>query len=81
VRAEKFKDEEKEKIIRLGNIAFVCHAKTSSICPVCKKENLKHGTICPDCNSDLTEIMHSNDGIAGYNIAKRGFENFKKEKQ
>jgi predicted amidophosphoribosyltransferase len=65
--------------MRLGNIGFVSKAKTSGICPVCKEENLRHGTICPDCKVDLTNIMHSNDGIAGFNIAKRGFDNFNKE--
>lgn len=79
VRGEGINDSELDKTIRLGNICFVSQSKTSGICPVCNSEKLKHNTTCPDCQFNLIEIFHSNDGVAGYNIAKRGFENFNNE--
>jgi hypothetical protein len=80
VRAEGIEDNKKDDILRLGNIGFVSKADTSQKCPVCLSK-LHHTTICPNnCGFNSEHIMHSNDGIAGYNIAKRGFENFKKAK-
>ncbi len=79
VREEGIKEEndkEKKAIVRLGNIAFVSAFKTSQQCPKCFKENMKHGKKCSNCGFEATPIMHSNDGIAGFNIAKRGYENF-----
>jgi hypothetical protein len=73
------KDNNKNKPWRLGNIGFVSDASTSQICPICNKEKLNHTTICPDCVTDCTEFMRSNDGVASFNIAKRGFLNFEKE--
>lgn len=82
VRSEGIKDN-KNAILQLGNIAFIDPAGTSQECPVCKEKSKKKHTDNFDCQCGFYSkgIMHSNDGIAGYNIAKRGFENFKKEKQ
>ena len=78
VRADGINDDNKTEIMRLGNIGFVSKAETSQNCPVCNKGRLNHTTTCSlNCGFDSDKIMHSNDGIAGYNIAKRGFENFK----
>lgn len=64
--------------MRLGNICFVGSEGTSQNCPVCEKGRLRHGETCSNnCGFESKGIMHSNDGIAGYNIAKRGFINFK----
>ena len=76
VRDTGINDSKTTEILRLGNIGFVSKQQTSGICPVCRNKNLRHGTVCPDCNNDLKNIIHSNDGIAGMNIAKRGLENF-----
>lgn len=75
---EKEKDKDETKIIRrLGNICFVHEKGTSQECPVCEKGRLNHTEVCPEsCGFDVKGIMHSNDGIAGFNIAKRGFNNF-----
>jgi hypothetical protein len=81
VRDAGIDDKTTTDIMRLGNIGFVSKSKTSGTCPICEKENLKHGMVCPDCHFDFTGILHSNDGIAGFNIAKRGFENFNTQKQ
>lgn len=65
----------------IGNICFVDPSGTSQNCPVCEKGKLRHTEICPNnCGFKSEGIMHSNDGIAGYNIAKRGFLEFKKLK-
>ena len=64
--------------MQLGNICFVGYEGTSQNCPVCKKGRLGHTEVCPNnCGFESKGIMHSNDGIAGYNIAKRGFNNIK----
>ena len=76
VREEGIKDNDIDKTIRLGNVCFVSQSKTSNICPKCNSNKLKHGDICSNCSFNLIKIFHSNDGVAGYNIAKRGFENF-----
>ena len=76
VRGGGIKDNGLSKTIRLGNVCFVSQSKTSGICPLCNSKKLDHNTTCPDCQSDLIEIFHSNNGVAGYTIAKRGFENF-----
>ena len=79
VRANGIKND-KDKILRLGNIGFIDPDGTSQGCPVCDKGKLNHTPICSkNCGFDCNGIMHSNDGIAGFNIAKRGFENFIKE--
>lgn len=68
---------DKNAIMKLGNICFIDPAGTSQNCPVCDSGKLNHTSICSErCGFDSENIMHSNDGIAGYNIAKRGFENF-----
>lgn len=67
--------------LHIGNICFVDPSGTSQNCPVCEKGKLRHTEICPNnCGFESKGIMHSNDGIAGYNIAKRGFLEFKKLK-
>ena len=67
--------------LHIGNICFVDPRETSQNCPVCEKGKLRHTEICPNnCGFKSEGIMHSNDGIAGYNIAKRGFLEFKKLK-
>lgn len=67
--------------LHIGNICFVDPSGTSQNCPVCEKGKLRHTEICPNnCGFKSKGIMHSNDGIAGYNIAKRGFLEFKKLK-
>ncbi|MBR4156861.1 MAG: hypothetical protein IKU01_09255 [Bacteroidales bacterium] len=65
------------EFMQLGNICFVGYEGTSQNCPVCEKGRLGHTEKCSDnCGFESKGIMHSNDGIAGYNIAKRGFNNF-----
>ena len=67
--------------LHIGNICFVDPSGTSQNCPVCENGKLRHTEICPNnCGFESKGIMHSNDGIAGYNIAKRGFLEFKKLK-
>ena len=67
--------------LHIGNICFVDPSGTSQNCPICEKGKLRHTEICPNnCGFKSEGIMHSNDGIAGYNIAKRGFLEFKKLK-
>ena len=67
--------------LHIGNICFVDPSGTSQKCPVCENGKLRHTEICPNnCGFKSKGIMHSNDGIAGYNIAKRGFLEFKKLK-
>ena len=67
--------------LHIGNICFVDPSGTSQNCPVCENGKLRHTEICPNnCGFKSEGIMHSNDGIAGYNIAKRGFLEFKKLK-
>jgi|GEM_PF-1746965 len=67
----------KTLILRLGSIAFVNDADTSQECPACgtkSKEKHVDNFIC-GCGFNSTGIIHSNDGVAGFNIAKRGFVN------
>ena len=67
--------------LHIGNICFVDPSGTSQKCPVCENGKLGHTEICPNnCGFESKGIMYSNDGIAGYNIAKRGFLEFKKLK-
>ncbi|MBS1644463.1 MAG: transposase [Bacteroidetes bacterium] len=77
VRSKGLKDN-KGVILRLGNIGFIDPAGTSQNCPVCNTKfgNHQNNVVCENCGFSTQNIMHSNDGIAGYNIAKRGFENF-----
>lgn len=75
VRADGVKKD--NELMRLGHIGFVSHSQTSQNCPVCFEGKLNHTTTCPkNCGFNSSNIMHSNDGIAGYNIAKKGFDNF-----
>jgi hypothetical protein len=71
---------EKEEL-RLGNVSFVKEEGTSQRCPICEAKSDKKHTDHLKCNCgfDSDGVMHRNDGIAGFNIAKRGFENFMKE--
>jgi hypothetical protein len=80
IREDGIDDEKTHEILRVGNIGFVSKAKTSQNCPVCGTNfgNHQNNFIC-SCGFSPDSIMHSNDGIAGYNIAKRGFENFNKQ--
>lgn len=64
-----------DSIFNLGVVSFANPDKTSQQCPVCLEGKLYHGKKCDKCGFRAT-MMHSNDGIAGYNIAKRGFNNF-----
>lgn len=75
LRADGVKDDDKTTVMQLGNICFVSKAGTSQECPVCVQGNLRHSTRCGECGFESNNIMHSNDGIAGLNIAKRGFNN------
>ncbi len=77
VRSEGIKNN-KGAILRLGNIGFIDPAETSQNCPVCNSKfgNHQNNVVCENCGFTTQNIMHSNDGIAGYNIAKRGFDNF-----
>lgn len=61
---------------QIGYICFIDYAGTSQRCPICDTRlAYNHGTECSaKCGFDSEGIMHSNDGIAGYNIAKKGFE-------
>lgn len=81
---EKDNNRESKKsvpFLHIGNICFVDPSGTSQNCPICEKGKLRHTEICPNnCGFKSEGIMHSNDGIAGYNIAKRGFLEFKKLK-
>lgn len=70
--------DNRDAIMQVGIVAFVDPAGTSQECPVCVEGKLRHTTICPNkCGFTSDGIMHSNDGIAAYNIAKRGFNNLK----
>lgn len=75
------KIENLDKILKFGNICFVSENNTSQCCPVCnKKYDKKHGfEKCSNCMFNPVGIMHTNDGIAAYNIAKRGFVNLQNE--
>lgn len=65
---------EDKNIKQIGNVRFVDCAGTSQECPVCKEGRLGHTETCSaHCGFSSVGIMHSNDGIAGYNIAERGF--------
>lgn len=79
VRSEGLKND-KGAILRLGNIGFIDPEETSQNCPICATKFGHHQDVfkCSNCGFSPEKIMHSNDGIAGYNIAKRGFENFSK---
>ncbi|MCO5290432.1 MAG: transposase [Chitinophagaceae bacterium] len=68
-----------ENIQNFGIIGFVNPQHTSNLCPVCEKNSMHHTTICPEnCGFDSMDKFHSNDGIAGFNIAKRGLEKIRK---
>ncbi|MDT8316857.1 MAG: hypothetical protein RQ824_02560 [bacterium] len=80
VRAEGINNN-KDALLQLGNVGFIDPAETSQECPVCVEGRLSHSTTCSkNCGFSSEGIMHSNDGIAGFNIAKRGFINFVKSK-
>lgn len=74
---KKIDSQDKRTILRMGIVGFVNPEGTSQQCPLCENPNsLEHTGKCRTCGFSFKGIMHSNDGIAGYNIAKRGFENF-----
>ncbi|MBX2887915.1 MAG: hypothetical protein KF829_04615 [Ferruginibacter sp.] len=77
VRSEGIKNN-KGAILRLGNIGFIDPEETSQNCPVCATKFGHHQDVfvCQTCSFTPEKIMHSNDGVAGYNIAKGGFNNF-----
>lgn len=76
------KEQNNNTFLQIGNICFVDPTETSQQCPVCEKGKLGHSKVCLEhCGFDSHGIMHSNDGIAGYNIAKRGYKEFLKSKQ
>ena len=66
--------------LQIGNICFVDPMGTSQKCPICENNVLNHTESCSKCGFKSKGIMHSNDGIAGYNIAKRGYIEFLKMK-
>jgi hypothetical protein len=62
------------KLKQIGNVCFVDEAGTSQMCPVCETGRLGHTETCSrNCGFTSVGILHSNDGIAGYNIAKKGW--------
>ncbi|MBO5704032.1 MAG: hypothetical protein J6R91_05655 [Bacteroidaceae bacterium] len=62
------------KLKQIGNVCFVDEAGTSQMCPVCEAGRLGHTETCSrNCGFTSVGILHSNDGIAGYNIAKKGW--------
>ncbi len=69
------REEDKEdKFSQVGVICFVNESGTSQECPICEKGKLNHTETCSEnCGFNSKDIMHSNDGIAGCNIAKKGF--------
>lgn len=68
---------DEKDINQVGNVLFVNPEGTSQQCPVCEQKGLSHSTKCPhSCGFDSNGIMHSNDGIAGVNIAIKGLEIF-----
>ena len=70
---------DEKNLTQIGNVLFVNPEGTSQLCPVCEQKGLSHDTKCPhSCGFDSNGIMHSNDGIAGVNIAKRGLETIEK---
>jgi hypothetical protein len=75
------REEDKEdKFSQVGVICFVNESGTSQRCPICEKGKLNHTETCSeDCGFNSKDIMHSNDGIAGYNIAKKGFREITKK--
>ncbi len=77
IRNEDLKKE--NDFMQLGNICFVGYEGTSQQCPVCEIGRLGHTETCSEnCGFESKGIMHSNDGIAGFNIAKRGYRNINK---
>lgn len=68
------REEDKDnKFSQVGVICFVNDSGTSQECPICEKGKLNHTEICSEnCGFNSKDIMHSNDGIAGCNIAKKG---------
>ena len=66
--------------VEFGNICFIDYSGTSQRCPICEKGKLYHTETCSEnCGFTSKNIMHSNDGIAGYNIAKKGFREITKK--
>lgn len=74
-----FRNKDKA-FVEFGNICFINYEGTSQRCPVCGKGKLNHTETCSEnCGFNSKDIMHSNDGIAGYNIAKKGFREITKK--
>jgi hypothetical protein len=66
--------------VEFGNICFIDYSGTSQRCPICEKGKLYHTETCSEnCGFTSKNIMHSNDGIAGCNIAKKGFREITKK--
>lgn len=66
---------EKNDITPIGNVCFIDYSGTSQRCPACEKGKLDHTETCSEnCGFESKGIMHSNDGIASYNIAKKGYK-------
>ena len=73
-------DDKEDKFSQVGVICFVNESGTSQECPICEEGKLNHTEICSkNCGFNSKDIMHSNDGIAGYNIAKKGFREITKK--
>ena len=73
-------EDKKDKFSQVGVICFVNESGTSQECPICEKGKLNHTEICSEnCGFTSKNIMHSNDGIAGCNIAKKGFREITKK--
>ncbi len=88
LRGSGIDDKKENEIMILGNIGFVSKSGTSQKCPICGEKNKREKDeqkklkdakkfLCDhqECSFDSINIFHSNDGVAGFNIAKRGFEN------
>lgn len=74
-----FRSEDKA-FVEFGNICFINYDNTSQRCPICEKGKLNHTETCSEnCGFNSKDIMHSNDGIAGFNIAKKGFKEITKK--
>lgn len=66
--------------VEFGNICFINYEGTSQRCPVCGGKLNYHSETCSEnCGFKSEGIMHSNDGIAGFNIAKKGFNEITKK--
>ena len=68
-------NKNKNESTQIGHICFIDYSGTSQRCPACEKGKLGHTETCSEnCGFESKGIMHSNDGIASYNIAKKGYK-------